>query len=99
MGKLVQPSPGISKNGLCVKNYQNGPQHACSTYLFEHFEEISGFFVIARNLMMGTPRKGDSKVPFKTNNSFNSTMMASFLPVLVSKKNKQTKKNMSFIAV
>ena len=39
------------------------------------------------------------KVPFKTNNSFNSTMMASFLPVIVSKKNKQTKKNMSFIAV
>ena len=26
-------------------------------------------------------------------------MMASFLPVIVSKKNKQTKKNMSFIAV
>ena len=39
---------------------------------------------------------------FKTNNSFNSTIimiMASFLPVIVSKKNKQTKKNMSFIAV
>ena len=31
--------------------------------------------------------------------SFNSTMMASFLPVIVSKKNKQTKKNMSFTAV
>ena len=40
------------------------------------------------------------KVPFKTNNSFNSTMMASFLPViLVREKNKQTNKNMSFIAV
>ena len=39
------------------------------------------------------------KVPFKTNNSFNSTMMASFLPLILSKKNKQTKKNMSFIAV
>ena len=33
------------------------------------------------------------KVPSKTNNSFNSTMMASFLPVglIVSKKNKQRK--------
>ena len=30
------------------------------------------------------------KVPIKTNNFFNSTMMASFLPVIVSKKNKQT---------
>ena len=39
------------------------------------------------------------KVPFKTTNYFNSTMMASFLPVKVSKKSKQTKKNMSFIAV
>ena len=51
-----------------------------------------------KNLMMGTPRTGD-KGPFKTNNSFNSTMMASFLPVIVGKKNKQTKKNISFIAV
>ena len=35
------------------------------------------------------------KVQFKTNNSFNSTMsmMASFLPVIVSKKNRQTEKN------
>ena len=41
------------------------------------------------------------KVPFKTNkiNSFNSTMMASFLPVIVSKNNKQTKTNMPFITV
>ena len=35
--------------------------------------------------MMGTLNKV-IKVPFKTNNSFNSTMMASFLPVIVSKK-------------
>ena len=53
--------------------------------------------------MMGTPRKGDKKVPFKTNNAFNSTMIASFLPVLliVSKKTQKKKalKNMSFIAV
>ena len=48
--------------------------------------------------MMGTPRTGD-EVPFKTNNSFNSTVMASFLPVIMSKKNKQTKKKISFIAV
>ena len=39
--------------------------------------------------MMGTPGKG-MKVPFKTNNAFNSTMMASILLVIVSKKNKQT---------
>ena len=48
--------------------------------------------------MMGTPRKCD-KSAFKTNNAFDSTMMASFLPVIVSKKNKQTEKNMSLIAV
>ena len=47
--------------------------------------------------MMGTPTKGDIKVPFKTNNNFNSTMMASFLPVIVSEKKKQTEKNMPFI--
>ena len=39
--------------------------------------------------MMGTPRKGD-KVLFKTNNAFNSTMMASFLPVLNCEQNEQT---------
>ena len=44
----------------------------------------------ARNLIMGTPEQV-IKVQFKTNNSFNSTMMASFLPVIVSKKNKQRK--------
>ena len=33
---------------------------------------------------------------FKENYFFNSTIMASFLPVIVSKKNKQTEKNMSF---
>ena len=45
------------------------------------------------------------KVPFKSNNAFNSTMMASFLPVntlvfiilavieILSKKNKQTENN------
>ena len=38
------------------------------------------------------------KSPFKTNNAFNFTMMTSFLPVIVSKKNKQTEKNMPFIA-
>ena len=43
--------------------------------------------------MMGTPGKGD-KVPFKANYFFNSTMMASFLPGIVSKKNKRTEKNM-----
>ena len=54
---------------------------------------MASFFVIERNLMMGTPRTGDkSALPFKTNDSFNSTMMASFLPVIVSKKNKQTNK-------
>ena len=39
------------------------------------------------------------KVSFKENYFFNSTIMASFLPVIVSKKNKQTEKNISFIAV
>ena len=39
--------------------------------------------------MMGTPGKGDKqiKVPFKTKIVFNSTMMASFQPVTVNKKN------------
>ena len=69
------------------KNNQKGPQHACSTYLFKHLLQLS------------EPPEQVIKVPFKTTNSFNSTMMASFLPVIVSKKNKQTKKNMSFIAV
>ena len=48
--------------------------------------------------MMGTPGKGD-KVPFKTNYAFNSTMMASFLPVIVSKENKQTKKYVFYCSV
>ena len=43
--------------------------------------------------MMGTPRKGD-KEPFKTKNAFNSTMMASFLQVILEQKrtNKPRKK-------
>ena len=48
--------------------------------------------------MMGTPQQV-IKVPLKANYFLNSTMMASFLPGIVSKKNKQTEKNMSFIAV
>ena len=50
--------------------------------------------------MMGTPHKKVIKVPFK-NKAFNSTMMASFLPVIqvVSKKHKQTEKKTPFIAV
>ena len=39
------------------------------------------------------------KVSLKTNKSFNFTMKASFLPVIVSKKHKQTKKNMLIITV
>ena len=48
--------------------------------------------------MMGTPRIGD-KNAIQSKLLFYSTMMASFLPVIVSKKNKQTEKNISFIAV
>ena len=52
---------------LRKKNYQKGPQNACSTYLFKHLLQLSwnqrrepaSIFVIARNLMMGTPRTGD----------------------------------------
>ena len=47
----------------------------------------------------GNPSEKVIKVSFKENYFFNSTIMASFLPVIVSKKNKQTEKNMSFIAV
>ena len=50
----------------------------------------------------GEPPEKVIKVPSKTNNTFNSAvilMMASFLPVIVNKKNKQTKKNMPFITV
>ena len=39
------------------------------------------------------------KVSFKTIYAFNSAMMASFLQVIVSKKNKQTEKIVAFIAV
>ena len=44
--------------------------------------------------MMGTPRNGDKSA---IQNTFNSTMMASFVPIIVSKKNKQTDKSMFFI--
>ena len=46
--------------------------------------------------MILTPRKSD-KSAVKTNNAFSSTMMASFLPVIVSEKNKEIEENMSFI--
>ena len=82
-------------------------QNACSTYLFKHLLqqlrnlrlELAPFFVMRETNDAREPPEKVIKVPFKTNNSFNSTMMASFLPVIVSKKNKQTEKNMSFIAV
>ena len=48
--------------------------------------------------MMGTLGKGD-KVSFKENYLFNSTIMASFLPVIVSKKNKQTEKYVFYCSV
>ena len=48
--------------------------------------------------MMG-PQENVIKVPFKTNTAFNATMVALFLPVIVSKKNEQAEKNMYFIAL
>ena len=48
--------------------------------------------------MMGTPEKV-IKVPFKANYFLNSTMMASFLPVIVSKKNKQTENYVFYCSV
>ena len=51
--------------------------------------------VIVRNPMMGKV----IKEPFKTKNAFNFTMMASFLQVIMSKKEQTNRKNMYFIAV
>ena len=52
------------------KNYQKGPQHACSTNLFKHLlqqlwnyrQDLEPIFLIVRNLMMGTPGKGNKSV-------------------------------------
>ena len=41
--------------------------------------------------MMATPGNGDKRSIQLTNNAFNSTMMASFLPAIVRKKNKAIK--------
>ena len=47
--------------------------------------------------MMGTPRRGDKVgLPFKTKNVFNSTMMASFLQVIVSKKEQTNREKYVF---
>ena len=46
---------------------------------------MAPLFVIARNLMMGTPKKGD-----KSAIQIMLLILASFLLVIVSKKNKQT---------
>ena len=69
----------------------------CNNY---KIKELAAFFVIARNLMMGTPRKGyknaiqnNSCFLFYNNNNNN------ILQGIVIKKNNQTEKNMSFIAV
>ena len=45
--------------------------------------------------MLGAPRNGD-KVPFKTKNAFNSTMMASFLQVIDSKKEQTNREKYVF---
>ena len=88
---------------MCKKNSEGAtaclfllPLQACVEIKGER-REVASFCVIARILMMGTPGKV-IKVQLKTNNFLNSTMMASFLPVIIVSK-KQTKKNMSFIAV
>ena len=57
----------LKKWHMCKKTYQKGPQHACSTYLYKHLlqqlwnwrRELAPFFVIVRNLMMGTLGKDD----------------------------------------
>ena len=51
------------------------------------FRTAGFLFVIVRNPMMGTPRNV-IKYHLKQKNVFNSTMMASFLQVIVSKKEK-----------
>ena len=45
--------------------------------------------------MMGTPRM-DDKSTIRINNAFNSTIMASFLPVIVSKKEQTSRENYVF---
>ena len=81
---------------MCKKIIRRGhsmPVPLTSSSIYCSYHEIksercmSSFFLIERNLMMGTPGTKN-----KTKNSFNSTVMVSFLPVIVSKKNKQTKK-------
>ena len=71
-------------------------QHLLPRQLWNERRELAPFFVIARNLMMETPGKGDKRaIQNKINNDFNFTMMASLLPEIVSKKNKQTEKNIT----
>ena len=57
----------LKKWHQCNFFYQNGPQHACTTYLFKHLLQLlwnkrrvlASFFVIESDLMMLTPTKGD----------------------------------------
>ena len=65
--------------------------------LVKYFWSISVYFWVYRYISAyfwvwshpWEPPEQVIKVSFKTNNSFNSIMMASFLPVIVSKKSKQ----------
>ena len=50
--------------------------------------KLAPFFVIARNVMMGTSGKGDKNI-IQTNNAYNFTLMPSFLPVEKTTKNHQ----------
>ena len=73
----------LKKWHMCKKIIRRGhvmPVPLTSWSICCSYHEIKGeswhhFFVIARNLMMGTPEQV-IKVPFKTNNSSNSLMMA-----------------------
>ena len=64
------------------------------------FKCLHGIFSNCEKSNYGTePPEKVIKVPFEIKNAFNSTMMASFLRVIVSKRNKQTEKTMPFLAV
>ena len=69
----------------------------CNNYRIKG-ESWHYFFFNCEKYNDGNPSEKVIKVLFKTNNSFNSTIMASFLPVIGPSEQKKQRK-MSFIAV
>ena len=91
------------KKGTCIKKTEGATAGLFHLSFQALVATITGLKAKAGTIIRNREKSNDENppekvinVPFKTNNVFNSTMMASFLPVIANKKYKQISNGLTF---